>query len=134
MRDKSGNETEPPLSTPPTYSVRCVSLALSPLGYDFRCRAARCDSQWDDESFKPAIGGFRDYSCGTDRRPSSFRFLSVSRVSRLSRQYNASRVKESGYIQASISREMNLDFELNDIFNFSRTHFYNVDVRTLDFQ
>lgn len=37
-------------------------------------------------------------------------------------------------IQASILREMNLDFELNDIFNFSRTHFYNVDVRTLDLQ
>lgn len=65
MRDKSRDETEPPPSTPPTYSVRCVSLALSPLGYDFRCRAARCDSQWDDASFKPAgVGGFRDYSCG----------------------------------------------------------------------
>lgn len=35
----------------PRAPVRCVSLALSPLGYDFRC-AVRCDSQWDDASFK----------------------------------------------------------------------------------
>lgn len=73
MRDKSRRWNRTP--TPLLYSshvlrVRCVSLALSPLGYDFRCRAVRCDSQWDDASFKspspppPAVRGFRDYSCG----------------------------------------------------------------------
>lgn len=34
-----------PLVLLPRIPVRCVSLALSPLRYDFRCRVVRCDSQ-----------------------------------------------------------------------------------------
>jgi len=94
MRDKSGDETELPPPTPPTYIPCVVFLWLCLLSDTTSGAAVRCDSQWDDASFKPAVGGFHDYSCGLERGSSSFRFLSVSRISRLSCEYNKSCASE----------------------------------------
>lgn len=56
MRDKSGDETELPPPTPPTYIPCVVFLWFCLLSDTTSGAAVRCDSQWDDASFKPAVG------------------------------------------------------------------------------
>lgn len=110
------NSHPPSLLLPRIFRALCffgfvssrIRLPVPRLDATFNGMMRLSDPRW--------VGEFRDYSCGLERGSSSFRFLSVSRISRLSREHNAScpSRKREGKEEGGRQTETRIDLERDE--------------------